>query len=150
MPGSVSVTIDGTKFHTVETVFAMSSPRNIPGVPGQSALHTQVDVWVDLGDDQNCPFTSIKRLFELANVPDRSKFKEIKIEFWKDHARQDVVCAYKFKGWVSRFEVYNPVLAVPAHPIVPLTADRVNNHVLHLQLEPVLNTEGYREVTISN
>src|SRR5262245_6332745 len=150
MPGKVSVTIDGTKFNTIETVFAMSSPRNATGVPGQSALQTKVHVWVDLCDDRNFPFDSIKKMFDLANVPDPSKFKEIKLEFWKDDRMQDVICSYKFKGWISMFEVYNPVLEVPEHPIVTDTADRVYNHVLHMKLEPVLGMDSYREVTISN
>jgi hypothetical protein len=150
MPGSVSVTIDGTKFNTIETVFTMGTKKEATGVPVSKTLKTKVHVWVDVYDDQNCPFASIKKMFDLANIPDRSKFRDMKIEFWKDDRTQDVICSYKFKGWIGKFEVYNPVLGLPKHPMVTDAEKRVYNTVLHMELEPILSQGSYREVTISN
>jgi hypothetical protein len=150
MPGRVSVTIDGTKFNTIETIFGVGTQKDAAGMPVLQTLHTKVQVWVDLFDDQNFPFDNIKKTFDLANVPDRSKLKEIKLEFWKDDRMEDVICSYKFKGWIGKFEVYNPVLALPEHPVVTDAASRVYNHVLHMELEPIINKESYQEVTISN
>ena len=150
MPGSVSVTIDGTKFNTIETVFTMGTKKEATGVPVSKTLKTKVHVWVDVYDDQNFPFDSIKKMFDLANVPDRSKFKDMKIEFWKDDRTQDVICSHKFKGWIGKFEVYNPVLGLPKHPMVTDAENRVYNTVLHMELEPILSQGSYREVTISN
>ena len=149
MPGRVSVTIDGTKFNTVETVFAMGTQKDATGMPVLQTLNTKVQVWVDLFDDQNFPFDSVKKMFDLANVPDRSKLKEVKVEYWKDDRMEDVICCYKFKGWISKFEVYNPVLQLTNHPMLD-AAGRVYNHVLRMELEPIINKENFQEVTISN
>jgi hypothetical protein len=74
----------------------------------------------------------------------------MKLEFWKDDRMQDVICSYKFKGWISNFEVYNPVLGLAEHPVVADSAGRMYNHVLHMELEPIINKENYQEVTIGN
>jgi hypothetical protein len=105
---------------------------------------------VDLFDDQNFPFDNVKQLFELANVPDRSKVKDLKIEYWKDDRMEDVVCSYGFKGWISKFEVYNPVLELNENPLVKDAADRVYNHVLYMEMEPIVNKENFQEIKISN
>jgi hypothetical protein len=150
MPGRVSVTVDGTKFNTVEAIFAMGTQKDATGMPVLQTLNTKVHVWVDLFDDQNFPFNNIKKMFDLANVPDRNKLKEIKVEFWKDDRMEDVICSYKFKGWISKFEVYNPVLQLTDHPMMTDAAGRVYNHVLRMELEPIINKENFQEVTISN
>jgi hypothetical protein len=128
----------------------MSTNKDAAGMPVLQTLKTKVHVWVDLMDDQNMPFDSIKKLFNLANVPDRSKLKEIKLEFWKDDKMEDVICSYKFKGWIGKFEVYNPVLEVAEHPKVTDAEGRVYNHVMHMELEPIINKENFQEVTLSN
>jgi hypothetical protein len=150
MPGTVSVTIEGTKFNAIETVFAMGTKKEANGMPVSQTLKTKVHVWVDLSDDQNFPFDSIKKMFDLANVPNRTKFKDMKIEYWKDDRMQDVICSYKFKGWIGKFEVYNPVLGLPKHPMVIDAHNRVYNSILHMELEPILSQGNYQEVMISN
>ena len=150
MPGRVSVTIDGTKFNTIETFFAMGTQKDAAGMPVLQTLNTKVKVFVDLFDDQNFPFDSTKQMFDLANVPDRDKLKDMKIEFWKDDRMEDVVCSYGFKGWISKFEVYNPVLELNEQPMVTDAAGRGYNHVLYMELEPIINKENMQEVKISN
>ena len=150
MPGRVSITVDGTKFNAIEAVYEMTTQKDAAGMPVLQTLDTNVKVWIDVFDDKNAPFDTIKKLFDLANVPDRSKLKEMKIEYWKDDRMEDVICSYKFKGWISRFELYNPVLALPNHPLVTDAAGRVYNHVLFLEMEPIVNKENYQEVSIGN
>jgi hypothetical protein len=149
MPGRVSVTIDGTKFNAIETVFAMGTKKEANGMPVSQTLKTKVHVWVDLSDDQNFPFHSIKKMFDLANVPNRTKFKEMQIEYWKHDDMQDVICSYKFKGWISKFEVYNPVFGLSKHPVTD-AFNSVYNSILHMELEPILSQGNYQEVMISN
>jgi hypothetical protein len=61
-----------------------------------------------------------------------------------------VICSYKFKGWISKFEVYNPVLQLTEHPMMTDASGRVYNHVLRMELEPIINKENFQEVTIGN
>jgi len=150
MPGRVTVTIDGTKFNAIESVFLMNTQKDAAGMPTLQTLNTKVGVWADLFDDKNIPFDTIKKMFNLGNVPDRDKVKDMKIEFWKDDRMQDVICAFKFKGWISKLEVYNPVLELNEHPAVKDAAGRVYNHVLHLELSPIINKENHQEISISN
>jgi len=109
-------------------------------------------VWADFHDDQNLPFSNIKKLFELANVVTLDKIKPIKIEFWKDDSRQDALCSYSFNGWVKRFETTNPIdLAddddTSAH-FQGIAPDL--NHMLILDLEPALNQKNFKEIKMSN
>jgi hypothetical protein len=95
-------------------------------------------VKVDLNDEKIVPFATIKKLFELGNVPTREKIKEIKVEFWKDANMKDVICSYKFKGWISLFRTSN------------VASDKDLNHMLDLEITPVINKENYQEITIGN
>jgi hypothetical protein len=150
MPGRVSVTVDGTKFNAIEAVFSMNTQKDAAGMPVLQTLNTTVKVWVDVFDDKNVPFATIQKVFGLGNIPNREKIKDIKIEFWKDDTMQDVISSFKFKGWISLFELYNPVLQLESHPVVKDARDRVYNHILHLELTPVINKENFQEVAIGN
>ena len=141
MPGRVSVTIDGTKFNALEAVYAMGTQKDPAGMPVLQTLNTAVHLRVDMNDDKNIPFETVKTLFELGNVPDRSKLKEMKVEFWKDDTMQDVVCSYKFKGWISMFRTTNTGHNGAAGGF---------NHVLEIELTPIINKENHQEVKISN
>jgi hypothetical protein len=139
MAGRVSVTIDRVKFNAFEAEFAMSTNKDAAGMPLLRTLNVVVHVKVDLNDDKNIPYQTIEKLFRLGHIPDRTKLSEMKIDFWKDDSMRDVICSYKFKGWISRFKISNQ-------------ADNLNayNHVLELELTPNINNENYQEVTIGN
>jgi len=141
MPGRVSVTIDGTQFNAVDAVFSMNTQKDHAGMPVLQTLNTSVHVRVDLNDDQNFPFDNIKKVFDLGNVPTREKIKEIKVEYWKDDSMGDVICSYKFKGWISSYRTSNVGSDVGSSTF---------NHVLDLELTPIINKENYGEVTIGN
>jgi len=137
MPGRVSVTVDGTKFNAFDAEYHMNTNRDAAGMPVLQTLNTSVRCSVDLNDDKNMPFDTIKKLFELGNVPNREKIKAMKVEFWKDDTMKDVICSYSFKGWISSFRTTN-------------AGGGNYNHVLVLDLTPIINKENYQEVTIGN
>jgi len=152
-PYRCTVTIDGTKFGAVSSSVQFITEKDRSGTPQMGSLSSLIRVWADFHDDQNLPFSSIKKLFELANVVTLDKIKPIKIEFWKDDSRQDALCSYSFNGWVRRFETTNPL---------DLAADDDDtsghfkgiapelNHMLILDLEPALNQKNFKDIKISN
>lgn len=141
MPGRVSVTIDGAKFNAIEAMYGMGTSKDPAGMPVLQTLNTSVIVRIDLNDDKNMPFDTIKKLFELGNVPNREKLKPIKVEFWKDDTMKDVICTFSFKGWISMFRVNNT-----GHN----GAAGGYNHVLEMELTPIINKENHQEVVIGN
>jgi hypothetical protein len=152
-PYRCTVTIDGTKFGAVSTSVQFSTEKDRSGTPQMGSLSSLIRVWADFHDDQNLPFSNIKKLFELANVVTLDKIKPIKIEFWKDDSRQDALCSYTFNGWVRRFETTNPIdLAEDdddANGHFKGIAPELN-HMLVLDLEPALNQKNFKEIKISN
>jgi len=141
MPGRCCVTIDGMKFNVVDATFEMNTEKDKACMPVLQSLTTAVHCMVDLNDDKNFPFGHIKKLFDLGNVPTRDKIKDCKVEFWKDDTMKDVICSYKFKGWISHFRTSN---------VGNENGDRHYNHVLKFTLTPVINKENYQEITLGN
>ena len=152
-PYRCTVTIDGTKFGAVSTSVQFSTDKDRSGVPQMGSLNTAIRVWADFHDDQNLPFSAIKKIFDLANVVTQDKIKAMKIEFWKDDSRQDALCSYNFNGWIRRFETTNPIELTGLDKelqdrLRSLTPDM--NHVLVLDLEPAMNQKNFKEIRMSN
>jgi hypothetical protein len=153
MPYRCTVTIDGTKFGAVSTSVQFSTDKDRSGVPQMGSLNTAIRVWADFHDDQNLPFSAVKKMFDLANVVTKDKIKPMKIEFWKDDSRQDALCSYSFNGWIRRFETTNPIELTAMDKEMEaqfrsLTPDL--NHVLVLDLEPSMNQKNFKEIKMSN
>jgi hypothetical protein len=153
MPYRCTVTIDGTKFGAVSTSVQFSTDKDRSGVPQMGSLNTAIRVWADFHDDQNLPFSAVKKMFDLANVVTKDKIKPIKIEYWKDDSRQDALCSYSFNGWIRRFETTNPIELTAMDKEMEaqfrsLTPDL--NHVLVLDLEPAMNQQNFKEIKMSN
>ena len=157
-PYRCTVTIDGTKFDAVSTSVKFATEKDKAGMPQMGSLKTEIRVWADFHDDQNLPFGTLKKFFDLANVVTRDKIKDVKIEFWKDDSHQDALCSFGFKGWISHFETSNPsdeTLGLDLSEgdeidkrfqgIAPII-----NHMLVLDLEPVLNQQNFTDVKLSN
>ena len=142
-PYRSTVTIDGTKFDAVSSQVVFSTSKDRAGMPEMGSLKTQIRVWADFHDDKNLPHASVKKFFEMSNVVDFDKLKDIKIEFWKDDAHKDALCTFKFKGWISNFETSNPPPLAPG-------SDPGVNHLLVMDLEPALNQASHSEISISN
>ena len=156
-PYRCTVTIDGTKFDAVSTSVTFGTEKDKTGMPQMGSLTTEIRVWADFHDDMNLPFSAITKFFTLANVVTRDKIKDIKIEFWRDDSHQDALCSYGFKGWVSRFETSNGNEFTKGMNLGGVEDDKAFqglvpelNHLLVLDLEPVLNQENFTEVKMSN
>lgn len=146
-PYRSTCTIDGNKFDAVESSVVFETAKDRAGMPQMGSLRTRIHVVVDFHDDKNMPFSTLSKLFDMANVVTRDKLKDIKIEFWKDDAHQDALACYKFKGWISRFQTCNPA-GGDASP-VPSEAPPLN-HMLILFLEPAMNAQNFQEIALSN
>ena len=144
-PYRSTVTIDGTKFNAVSVVVAFQTDKDRAGMPQMGSLNTDIRVWVDFHDDANLPHSALKKLFNLSNVVTRDKVKDMKIEFWKDDSQQDALCSYSFKGWISAFQTCNPVNG----SLQDAENDHIN-HLLVLDLEPAMNQQNFKDISMSN
>jgi hypothetical protein len=146
-----TVTIDGTKFDAASCSVSVNTLTDNKGMPEMGSMTTAIRVLADFHDEQNLPNASLKKFFDLANVVTRDKIKEIKIEFWKDENKQDALCSYKFKGWISRFETANPMATfVPGSSGTDTSPHSTINHLLLLDLQPAMNQQNYTELSIGN
>ena len=154
--GRVSVTIDGKKFKAIQATLGISTQKDQNGKPLKETLTTRVRVWADISDQKNVPFGTLKSFFDLANVPVSDKFKDMKVEFWKeDKIDGDAICCYQFKGWIGKFETYNPVANQDMTSSGSDSAGGYGglgtyNNILYLELEPIVDTETYGNVQLSN
>jgi hypothetical protein len=110
------------------------------------SLQTTIRVYVDFHDDQNMPYSTMNALFSLANVVTTDKVKDIKLEFWKDETKQNALCSYNFKGWISGHHTMNPYQSAEASQ----SGNTGVNHVLVLDLEPSLNQQNFASISLSN
>ena len=156
-PYRCTVTIDGTKFDAVSTSVTFGTEKDKTGMPQMGSLTTEIRVWADFHDHTNLPFSAVSKFFTMANVVTRDKIKDIKIEFWRDDSHQDALCSYGFKGWVSRFETSNGNEFTKGMNLGGVEDDKAFqglvpelNHLLVLDLEPVLNQENFADVKMSN
>lgn len=147
-PSRSTVTVDGTKFDAVSVSVVFNTAKDRAGMPQMGSLQTQFRAWVDFHDDTNLPHAALKKLFGLANVVTRDKIKDVKVEFWKDESHQDALCSYSFKGWVSGFHTCNPTTGGTTSASAQSEGNL--NHLLILDLEPVLNQQNFKEVKMSN
>jgi hypothetical protein len=151
-PYRSTVTIDGTKFDALSTSVAFSTLKDRAGNPEMGSLRTDIRVYVDFHDDGNVPYSTLSKLFTMANVVTKDKIKDIKIEYWKDETKQDALASYSFKGWISRFETQNPMAssAVGSNGGTDLTSYSTVNHLLVLDIEPALDSNNFANVSMSN
>jgi hypothetical protein len=139
-----TVTVDGTKFDVLWASVRFFTQKDRAGIPEMGGLHTSIKACVNLDDDTNLPHATLRKLFDLANVVTRDKVKDIKIEFWKDDAHQNAICSYSLKGWIAGFETTSNPPTDGSGPGTHL------NHVLVLDIEPVLNQQNIKEIKMGN
>jgi len=77
----------------------------------------------------------LKRLFELSKVVTSDKIKDIKIDFWTDETRQDVICSYSVTGWISHFQTHS---------------GGDGNHTLVMSIQPTLDPQNVFVIDMSN
>jgi hypothetical protein len=135
-PCVTTVTIDGTSFDAFSVNIGLSTSSDGSGMPVMGSLNTAISVQVDMHDDINVPFSTVKKLFDLANVVTRDKIKNIKVELWKDESRQDALASYSFKGWISN--------------LFTASGGADANHTLTMSLQPAMNQQNFSDLRISN
>jgi hypothetical protein len=134
-PRVTTVTIDGNKFDADSASMGFSTAAAVGGAPLMGTFLASVEVVVDIHDDVNMPFSMLRDLFELAKIVTRDKIKDIQLDFWKDESRQDVICSYKFEGWISHFQTHSA---------------GGGNHTLVMSLQPKLDQQNYPVIDMSN
>ena len=104
-PSNTTVTIDDVKLNAFSMDIGLSTVADPTGMPSMGSLTCSIDFSADMHDTVNVPFTTVKKHFDLANIPTKNKIKNIKIEFWKNEHRTDALCTLAFKGWVSALNI---------------------------------------------
>ena len=105
------------------------------GIPMMGSLKTIFSASIDINDTGNMPFPVFMRLFDLANLVTRDKIVPIKLDFWKDDSKADVVCTFSFTGWISSFQV---------------SGGGGTNHILQLRLVPKLDPKNFTDIKVGN
>ena len=134
-PSVTTVTIDGHKFNAFSVNVSLSTASEMAGMPMMGSLNSNIQVSVDMHDNTNLPFGTLKALFDLVNIVTRDKIKDIKIEFWQDDSQNDALCTYSFKGWISHWNT---------------GSGGGGNHTLTMSLQPSLDTKNYLDLKMSN
>jgi hypothetical protein len=134
-PSNSTVTVDGNSFDSLSSHVEIATVHDDKGMPLMGSLKTAINAIVNMHDDVNMPYGTLSSLFQLANSVTRDKIKDIKIEYWKDEAKQDALCTFTFRGWISHYSV---------------TSGAGGNHVLRLQLQPELNQQQFVQITMGN
>jgi hypothetical protein len=145
-----TITINGNKFDALASSVRFATLKDRAGMPEMGTLSTAIKVYADFHDDVNISNGILQQLFTLANVVTRDKIVDMKIEYWKDDAKKDALCSYKFKGWISRFETGNPLPSSAPDGSVDTSQNSTVNHLLTLELEPAMNQQNFKEITMGN
>jgi hypothetical protein len=135
-PSVTTISIDGQKFNALSAGVSLATASDQSGMPQMGSLNCGIDVVVDIHDNKNMPFATLKKLFDLANVVTRDKIKDIKIEYWVDEHQQGVICSYGFKGWISHWHTSSGGGAA--------------SHILSLSIQPAINSQNFSELRLSN
>ena len=134
-PANTTVTIDGTKLNAFSTHIGLSSMTDGAGMPAMGSLSCAMEFSADMHDTVNVPFATVKKFFDLANIPTRDKIKDIKLEFWTDESRADALCTLAFKGWISSWNV---------------SSGGGSNHILAISIQPALDQKNYHDLQLGN
>ena len=145
-----TITIDGNQFDAVASTVRFATLKDRAGLPEMGTLATAIKVYVDFHDDRNLPYAMLQRLFDLAHVVTRDKIVDMRIEYWRDEAKRDALCTYRFKGWISVFETGNPLPQAALDTSEAAAAQLNVNHLLLLELEPAMNQQNFKDIAMSN
>jgi len=152
-PNRSTCTIDGNKFDAEEIFFALNTPADKAGMPQMGGLQITIRVVADFHDNQNLPFGTLNSLFNLANVATNANIKPMKLEYWQDDSMQNALCSISFNGFISKYQTCNPAGQASGSQFGTGTgnsADGNINHMLILELTPVVNAQNFQSLTFAN
>ncbi len=135
-PSRASVTVGDFTMNALAVHLGIATIRDgHPGMAYMGSISCGISVVINLNDQVNIPFSTLKGLFDLANSVSQEKIKDIVIHFWTDDSATDVICSYSFRGWISQFTA---------------SSDETSNHTLTLSLEPELDEKNVLKMTLGN
>jgi hypothetical protein len=134
-PSNATVSIGGNKFNAMSAHVGIDTDHDQTGMPQMGSLLCSISCAVDIHDTKNMPFATLQTLFDLANIVTKDKIKDIKVEFWQDENQQDAICTYSFSGWISGFHT---------------DGGGGVNHVLHIKLQPALDSKQFIDLKMGN
>ncbi|AEU34455.1 hypothetical protein [Granulicella mallensis] len=143
-PNIASVSIGSNSFNAIGIHFGMSSMHGGMGMPVMGSLACSIAVVVNLNDQVNVPFATLSALFQLAYGITREKVQDIILSFWADDSKQNAICTYTFRGWISNY-VTSTGSGQGAGQESGAT-----NHILTLTLQPELDTKQFVKIQIGN
>lgn len=130
-----TVTIGEYRFNALATHFGFSTLHDHTGLPVMGSLQCDISVTINMHDNKNVPFETLQGLFELAHMVTSDKISNIKIEYWVDEGREDAVCTYSFRGWISSWNT---------------SSGGGSNHILTIGLQPALSKNQFVEFKMGN
>ena len=144
-----TITIDGERFGVVSASVALETLKDHSQMPEMGSLKTTIQVSVDLRDAANLPPSLLLKLFDLANVVVAPKIKPVKLEFWKDSEHKEILCAYDFDGWISKFETAMPFPRASKAAGTEALPPSGPESMLILHLEPVMGQPNRSDISLS-
>ncbi len=144
-PSIATVSIGSNRFNAIGIHFGLSSLRDgMAGMPVMGSMACSIAVVVNLNDQVNLPFVMLNDIFQLSHHVTREKIQDIKLTFWADDAKQDVICTYSFRGWITNYVTATGVSRGSSE------GGDATNHLLTLTLEPELDQQQFIKVQLGN
>ena len=134
-PWNTSLTVDGTHINVFSSQVGISTLADATGKPAMGTLTCSMDFSADMHDRTNVPFAALQKFFNLANIVTADKVKAVKVEFWSDDKRTDVLCSLQFQGWISAWNI---------------SSGGGSNHVLTISIQPALTPQQYHDLKLGN
>jgi hypothetical protein len=134
-PSNTTITVDGIKLKAFSTQVGLATFVDTNSMPTTGSLTCAMNFSADMHDTVNVRFATVKKYFDLANVPTKEKINDVKIEFWKDEHRQDAICTLSSKDWTSSWNV---------------STNSGSNHVFSVSIQPALDQQNYHDLQIGN
>ena len=141
------VALVATSTGSFTTTMKDASGRAVMG-----SLVTSILVWVDFNDPNVMSFDNMSKLFDLANGVTKEKQKPMQVNFWQDSSldKGNRLCAFQFTGWISKFQTSNPLPDSSPQSSGSMAPQSTINHLLLLELTPVLDSQNYQNVKITS
>jgi hypothetical protein len=142
MAEKVTFHIDGKPIQAAKASFEVNAQRTDLGIPKMELPLIVARVWINLNDEKNCPFDTIKKLFDLSTaLSKKDRIKPVKLEFWSDLKQENPTVCYMFDAWISSFTTTN---------VTSEGDDGHYNHYLILNLTPDTTEGRFQTVKCSN
>ena len=136
-PGAATtVEFGDVKFLAFSTDFGMFTPYDGDGfMPLMGQTQFAIQIFVDMADNINLPFSMVHYLFDHAHTLTRDKMENCKLTLWADDKRQDALSTFSFKGWIAALHTMS---------------GGGQNHLLMIKLQPTPGSSQYVDIKHGN